>query len=119
MISITLNKNKSREYASNNGWTEIDYQDNIGLISFKKGHFRMNVYITRMTVVICNLETSVQLPSIKKVTHNELNELFFRYGKDEKRELSEETILEIMNKHVVKRKAAQEIIELIKQNNGN
>jgi len=36
--------------AKKNGWLKIDYQENIGMVSFKKDRVRVNVYLSRMTV---------------------------------------------------------------------
>ena len=46
-----------RKLAHEYGWTEIDRQDNIGMVSFSRPYngegARMNIYLTRMTVATC------------------------------------------------------------------
>jgi hypothetical protein len=42
-----------RMIAETNNFNEIDHQDRIGLISFKKEGVRINVYYTKMTVGTC------------------------------------------------------------------
>ncbi len=41
---------ESRKSASKYGWDEIDHQENIMMVSFKKGDSRINVYYSKMTV---------------------------------------------------------------------
>lgn len=36
--------------ASESGWLKIDYQENIGMVSYSKNKVRINVYLSRMTV---------------------------------------------------------------------
>lgn len=36
--------------AKNCGWLKIDYQENIGMVSFKKDKIRVDVYLSTMTV---------------------------------------------------------------------
>lgn len=40
----------SRELAAKHGWTEIDHQLNIFMVSFTRGADRINIYYSRMTV---------------------------------------------------------------------
>ena len=48
---------KCRSIAKKNDWGEIEYQDNIGMLSFSKmyngDNARMNIYVTNMTVATC------------------------------------------------------------------
>lgn len=46
-------KDKVDEVASKHGYTTIDYQENIGLVSYSKNGVRVNVYLTKMTVGTC------------------------------------------------------------------
>lgn len=39
--------------ASDNDFNRIDYQENIGLISYSNGSTRINVYLSKMTVSTC------------------------------------------------------------------
>lgn len=39
--------------ASDNYFNRIDYQENIGLISYSDGSTRINVYLSKMTVSTC------------------------------------------------------------------
>ena len=41
------------DLANSHGWDEIDYQDNIKMLSFSKLSMRINVYLTKMTVATC------------------------------------------------------------------
>lgn len=43
---LTLARGLAKEY----DWEEIDLQDNIGMVSFRKDGVRVNVYYTRKTV---------------------------------------------------------------------
>jgi len=36
--------------ANESGWLKIDYQDNIGMVSYRKDKIRINIYLSRMTV---------------------------------------------------------------------
>lgn len=42
-----------RHLATHQGYSEIDYQDNIKMISFEKEDVRINVYLTKGTVATC------------------------------------------------------------------
>lgn len=48
---------KIRRLAKNNGWDEITFQDDIGMLSFRKliddSPVRINIYTTKMTVATC------------------------------------------------------------------
>lgn len=45
---------KVRGIAKSNGWSEIDHQENIGMISFSRnGDERVNIYYTKGTVGTC------------------------------------------------------------------
>ena len=64
--------------AEKSGWKYIDYQENIGMISFIKGSDRINVYLSKMT-----LSTSVTHPKNGKtqlfrryITEQECREIF-------------------------------------------
>lgn len=35
------------------GWNRIDFQENIGMLSYTNGSTRMNIYLTKMTVATC------------------------------------------------------------------
>lgn len=35
------------------GWTMFEYQENIGMLSFRKEDMRINVYTTKMTIATC------------------------------------------------------------------
>lgn len=39
-----------RDLAAENGWIEIDHQEHIYMVSFKKDDCRVNVYYSKMTV---------------------------------------------------------------------
>lgn len=39
--------------AKDNGFHRIDFQENIGMISYSDGDTRINIYLTRMTVATC------------------------------------------------------------------
>lgn len=41
------------EIAIKNNFNRIDYQENIGLISYSDGSTRINIYLTKMTVSTC------------------------------------------------------------------
>lgn len=43
----------ARHFAKKYNWQEIDYQDNIKMISFIKNGCRINIYLTKQTVVTC------------------------------------------------------------------
>lgn len=42
-----------KEMSENYGYNLIDYQENIGLISFGTDGVRINIYLTKMTVSTC------------------------------------------------------------------
>lgn len=46
-------KEKVDEVATKHGYASIDYQENIGLVSYSKDGVRVNVYLTKMTVGTC------------------------------------------------------------------
>ena len=52
-----MHVNKAKELAEKAGWNLVDYQKNIGMVSFTKeygGHpARINIYLTKMTVATC------------------------------------------------------------------
>lgn len=39
--------------AKNNGYKQIDHQENIKMVSFSKDNIRINVYYTKMTIATC------------------------------------------------------------------
>lgn len=41
------------DIAAKHGYVQMDYQANIGLVSYAKNDVRINVYITKMTVGTC------------------------------------------------------------------
>lgn len=56
ILKVKINSNgymyrleKLLEYAEYNGWTMLDYQSNIGMVSFDKNDVRLNVYVTTLT----------------------------------------------------------------------
>jgi len=36
--------------ANKEGWLKIDYQENLGMVSYSKDRVRVNVYLSKMTV---------------------------------------------------------------------
>lgn len=44
---------KIKEVATKHNYNLIDFQDNIGLISFGDDKTRINIYLTKMTVATC------------------------------------------------------------------
>lgn len=44
---------KVRALAAENGWEEIDWQENLLMVSFVRSGVRINVYISKMTVATC------------------------------------------------------------------
>lgn len=42
-----------KQIASEQGWAEIDHQENIKMISFRSAQRRINVYYSKMTVATC------------------------------------------------------------------
>jgi len=41
------------DIAVKNGWTFLEYQENIGMLSYVKEDMRINVYTTKMTIATC------------------------------------------------------------------
>jgi len=39
--------------AKSEGYNRIDFQENIGMISYSDGSTRINIYLTKMTVATC------------------------------------------------------------------
>jgi hypothetical protein len=52
-MTYKTSKEKVDEVAAKQGYTSIDYQQNIGLVSYSKDGIRINVYLTTMTVGTC------------------------------------------------------------------
>lgn len=48
-----MEKDEIINIAESHGWIFICYQDNIGMISFRKDDMRINIYLTKMTVATC------------------------------------------------------------------
>lgn len=53
MRAFKIPLEKVRSIAIAHGYNEIDYQENIAMISFSTGDVRINIYLTRMTVGTC------------------------------------------------------------------
>lgn len=41
------------EIANKGSWEFVEFQENIGMVSFKKNGKRINIYLTKMTVATC------------------------------------------------------------------
>ena len=39
--------------AKSENYNQIDYQENIGMVSYSDGQTRINIYLTKMTVATC------------------------------------------------------------------
>ena len=77
MKSITQKKDECFFFADNYGWEEFDFQDNIGMVSYVKGDFRINIYLTKMTLgIIKDRKTYYH----KKVTPIKLEKIFINPG---------------------------------------
>ena len=53
VINTPSHLNSMISIGESHGWKVIDWQSNIGLLSFEKDKMRINVYITKMTVGVC------------------------------------------------------------------
>lgn len=65
------------------GWkyNRIDHQRKIGMVRYSNGSNRINIYLTKATVVICKPGKPLQV--VKRVTLQHLY-LIFRYGEPSK-----------------------------------
>lgn len=66
------------ELATKNGYTSIDYQENIGLASYSKDGVRINVYLTTMTVGTCLIHPKKKATQLfrKNIDMKALEEIF-------------------------------------------
>jgi hypothetical protein len=64
--------------ARKHGWTFVTFQVNIGMLSYKKGDVRINIYTTKMTVATCLNHPKKGKTQMfrKKVTLTELQDIF-------------------------------------------
>lgn len=71
-------KEKIDELATKNGYATIDYQENIGLVSYSKDGVRVNVYLTTMTVGTCLIHPKKKATQLfrKNVDLKALEEIF-------------------------------------------
>ena len=53
MISYKISLEVIEALAKNEGYQRIDFQENIGMISYSDGKTRINIYLTKMTVATC------------------------------------------------------------------
>ena len=71
-------KQKIDELAAKHGYTPIDFQENIGLVSYSKDGVRINVYLTTMTVGTCLVHPKKQATQLfrKDVDLKALEKIF-------------------------------------------
>lgn len=64
--------------AKSEGYNRIDFQENIGMLSYSDGKTRINIYLTRMTVATClNHPTKGTTQLFRKnVSYEMLKEIF-------------------------------------------
>ena len=67
-----------KEISEKHNYSLIDYQENIGLISFGLDGVRINVYLTKMTVATCLNHPKKGKTQLfrKNVTEDMLNQIF-------------------------------------------
>lgn len=66
------------EVAGRYGYNCIDFQENIGMVSYSDGASRINVYLTKMTVATCINHPKKGATQLfrRDVTLSQLNEIF-------------------------------------------
>ncbi len=71
---------KIDEIANENDFNRIDFQENIGLISYSDGSTRINVYLTKMTVSTClNHPKKGKTQLFRKKVNTEMLRQIFEY----------------------------------------
>lgn len=48
-----MNLERIRKIAREEGWAELDHQENVFMVSFMHAQRRINIYYTKMTVATC------------------------------------------------------------------
>ena len=73
-----MDKLQIEKIAESYGWEFLDFQENIGMLSFIKDGMRINIYITKMTVATCLDHPKLGKTQMfrKNVTEKELNKIF-------------------------------------------
>lgn len=77
-MKFKTDKEKIDAIAAAHEYSCIDYQENIGLVSYSDGNTRINIYLTKMTVATC-LKHPKKGPTQlfrRNVTIQMLNEIF-------------------------------------------
>jgi len=69
---------KIETIANKNSFNKIDFQENIGLISYSDGSTRINIYLSKMTVSTCLNHPKKGKTQLfrKNVNESMLNEIF-------------------------------------------
>lgn len=64
--------------AKSEGYNRIDFQENIGMISYSDGGTRINIYLTKMTVATCLNHPKKGATQLfrKNVNYETLKEIF-------------------------------------------
>ena len=64
--------------AKTNGFHRIDFQENIGMLSYSDGSTRINIYLTKMTVSTCLRHPKKGPTQLfrKNIDYNMLREIF-------------------------------------------
>lgn len=64
--------------AKDKGFHRIDFQENIGMLSYSDGSTRINIYLTRMTVATCLTHPTKGATQLfrKNVDYQMLTEIF-------------------------------------------
>lgn len=78
MKSYKIPINIIESIATDNGYNKIDYQKNIGMISYSNGEIRINIYLTKMTVGTCLKHPTKGITQLfrRKVDEDMLKEIF-------------------------------------------
>jgi len=77
-MKILIPIDQIEEIANKNDFNRIDYQENIGLISYSDGNTRINIYLSKMTVSTCLNHPKKGKTQLfrKNVTKQMLSEIF-------------------------------------------
>lgn len=67
MKPIERNKKDVFFFADHYGWQEIDFQENIGLAIYYKDCVKMNVYLSKMTVVLNISGKQISLKNVSMI----------------------------------------------------
>lgn len=78
MKDLSKVKAECDRIANSQGYVQIDWQDNLGMVSYLNGYARINIYLSKMTVATCLEHPTKGKTQLfrKNVSFKELEKIF-------------------------------------------